>query len=250
MLNYGRTRIIVADDAADLGRRAASMVAELMRELLRREDEIRMIFAAAESQNTFFDALARQRELDWGRVVCFNMDDFWEPRMPREFTCGHHTRTHLYEKVRPRRFELVRFDAPDPDAEVARYAKRIRDAGPFHILCQGIGRSGHLALNEPGSTDLHDPQLVRLVDLVEESKRQLREDPHFGGLGYVPEKGITMTVPSLMAAAHRFTMAPYASKRPIMARLLATREPTAELPASVLLEHEGVLFVDHDSWPG
>lgn len=249
MTHYGQTSITVCRDEQDLGARAAAAVAAKMRELLVDRDEIRIIFAAGESQNTFLAALRTQPDLDWGRVVCFNMDDFWDPRMPEQFTCGHQTRTQLYERVRPKQFHLVRFNAADPAAEARRFAALLSSAGEIHILCQGIGTSGHLALNEPAATDFADRELVRVVDLAEQSKRQLRDDPNFQGLGYIPEKGITMTIPALFAAPHRFTMVPLALKREILTRVLAVTEPTTDLPATILYRSPGVLYVDRNSCP-
>ncbi len=248
-LRYGKTRIVVCDDEYDLGHQAAAAVAAAMRRRLTRRAEIRMIFAAGESQATFLDALAREPGLDWKRVVCFNMDDFWDPRMPERYTCGRQTRVQLYEKVRPRRFELVRFNAPDPAAEARRFERLLKAAGPVDILCQGIGTSGHLALNEPGQTDFKDARWAKVVDVAEQSKRQLRADPNFAALGYIPEKGITLTIPALMSARHIFTMVPLALKRPILARVLSAPRPTPDLPATVIRRYPGLLFVDRNSCP-
>ena len=117
------------------------------------------------------------------------------------------------------------------------------------VICQGIGTSGHLAFNEPGRTDFDDKALVRVVQIAPESKKQLIEDPNFKALGYIPEKGITLTIPALLAAAHRFTFVPLRLKRPILSRVLATPVPTPELPATILSEFEGTMFVDRDSCP-
>jgi glucosamine-6-phosphate deaminase len=249
MLHYGQTRIVICKDEHDLGARAASAVSAVMRELLASGQEIRMVFAAGESQTTFLAALCRQPGIDWQRVVCFNMDDFWDPRMPEQFTCGCQTRTQLYDKVRPRQFHLVGFNAPDAEAEARRFAGLLAQAGPIHILCQGIGTSGHLALNEPGATDFEDPEMVRVVDLVEQSKRQLLADPNFKDLGYIPHQGITMTIPALLAAAHVFTMVPLGLKRDILTRLLAHAAPTSDLPATILSRYPGELYVDRNSCP-
>ena len=248
-MHYGQTTIVLCRDEHDLGARAAAAVAATMRELLAAREEIRMIFAAGESQITFLAALARQPDVDWQRVICFNMDDFWDPRMPEQYTCGHQTRTQLYEQVRPKQFHLVRFNAPDPEAEARRFAGLLAGAGEVHILCQGIGTSGHLALNEPGATDFADRELVRVVDLAEQSKRQLRADPNFQGLGYIPEKGITMTIPAMLAAPHRFTIVPLGLKREILTHMVAQAGPTTDLPATILHRTSGLLFVDRNSCP-
>lgn len=179
-----------------------------MRNLLKTEPQIVAIFAAGESQMTFLDALAIEPGIEWSRVVCFNMDDFWEPKMPAEFSCVHVAHKLLYDKVKPKRVDYPRFDAPDPHAEAKRFAEVLRNAGTVHVMCIGIGTSGHLGLNEPGQSDLRDAETVRVVDVAETSKKQLRTDPNFAGLGYVPDKGITMSLPALMDARHIFTMVP------------------------------------------
>jgi len=246
---YGLTRIVVCDNAADLGMHAANEVATVMRRLLEKREGIRMIFAAGESQITFLDALAREPDVDWRRVTCFNMDDFWDPRMPEQFSCGYQTRRQLYDIVRPKAFHLVRFDAPDAEAEAMRFERLMRDHMPFDILCQGIGTSGHLALNEPGDARFDDDRLVRVVDIAEQSKRQLRDDPNFRGLGYIPERGITMTIPAILAAGHIFTMVPLGLKRAIVTRVLDEPEPVTDCPATILSTVPGTLFLDRDSCP-
>lgn len=245
---YGSTEIVICDDNADLGRRSAAEVAAVLRQRLAGQAEVRMVLAAGESQSSFLAALAVQPGISWDRVVCFNIDDFWDVRMPERFSCGAQTTRELYAAVRPKAVHLVRCNAADPEAECERFAALLR-AGPLDILCQGIGTSGHLALNEPDQCSFTDPRWVRLVGLVAQSKRQLIADPNFASLGYIPEQGITMTIPAIFSARRVFTIVPLALKKPILTRLAATLQPTTALPASILREHPGRLFVDRDSCP-
>ena len=248
-MKYGMTDVVVCDDEHDLGRRAAADVAACLRELLGAQDEVRVIFAGGESQMTFQNALVDEPDVDWSRVVCFNMDDFWEPRMPAEFAVSNQTRTFVYDKVKPRAVHVVDFAAEDPESEAQRYEDILRATGRMDILTQGIGRSGHLAFNEPGQTRFDDERWVRVVQLTAESEQQLLEDPNFMGLGYVPKKGITMTIPALMSARHIFTMVPLASKCPIMRRVLAAEAATEEIPATVIRDFGGTLYLDKNSCP-
>lgn len=195
------------------------------------------------------NALAQEKHIDWQRVVCFNMDDFYEPKIPEACTCGHQTRTRLYDKVHPRRAYLVGYNAPDPQVEARRFEALLRAEGQPDILCQGIGTSGHLALNEPGDTDFADTAWVRVIRLAEQSKFQLAADPNFQALGYIPAIGITMTIPALLSARSVYTMVPLGLKRPILEKLAALQAPTTELPASILLHNPGTLYVDRNSCP-
>ena len=248
MANYGKCVVVVADDASDLGRRAAAAVAATLRQFLKEQAEAVVIFAAAESQVTFLDALAVEPDIEWHRVVCFNMDDLWSPGMPKECTCGNLTVKHLYEKVKPKRYELIHYDAPDAEAEAQRFEALLR-AAPVDITCQGIGTSGHIALCEPDQIDFGSSRWVEVADLVEQSKLQLLADPNFNAAGVIPDKGITMTLPALLSARSIFTIVPYATKKPILTRVLGTPVPTTSLPASILRWHEGTLYVDRDSCP-
>lgn len=245
---YGKTRIIICQDNADLGRRSAMLVAAKLREISAQKKVVRAVFAAGESQSSFLTALSLETGIPWNRIDCFNIDDFWDTRMPREFTCGFQTSIQLYDKVNPRSVNLVKYNTSDPEAEIQRFSNLIREQ-PIDVLSQGIGTSGHLALNEPEISNFNDPMWVRLVDVADQSKRQLREDPNFKALGYIPDKGITLTIPAILSAMHCITIVPLALKKPILTMLAKLREPIKELPASVLLQKDGDLFVDNDSCP-
>lgn len=240
---------MLCKDAGDLGKQAASDISNEIRDLLSKKEEIRMIFAAGESQMTFLDALSKEKNIDWKRIVCFNMDDFYDTKMPEEYTCGYQTKRQLYDQVNPKSIYLVGYNAPDPDKEARRFEAILQEQEEFDILCQGIGTSGHLALNEPFDTRFDDKALVRVVNLAEQSRKQLGDDPNFKSLGYIPAKGITMTIPFLMSARKIYTMVPLALKRPILERLFNLSAPTTDLPASILLQFDSILYIDRNSCP-
>ena len=81
-MHYGRTQVVICEDEFDLGQRASSAVAQQMRNMLDREQ----VLAAGESQITFLDALSNERDIQWSRVVCSHMDEFWDPNIPEQFT--------------------------------------------------------------------------------------------------------------------------------------------------------------------
>ena len=245
---YGRTEIVLCDDADDLGKKSADAVAKTMRGLLAEKKGLRLVLAAGESQSTFLNALACENGIDWSRIECFNIDDFWDVRMQEKFTCGYQTAKELYNKINAGAVNLVRFDAVDPEAECLRFEKLLREK-PIDILCQGIGTSGHLALNEPFDADFNDEKWVRLVNVAGQSKKQLMADPNFKALGYIPEKGITMTIPAILSAKYCYTMVPLKLKKEILTKLSNINNATETLPASILLNRDGVLFADRDSCP-
>ena len=248
-MRFGKTELVVCESYQALGVQAARDVSATLRKLLECQPEVRIIFAAAESQATFLDALALEPGIAWSRVVCFSMDEFWGPHLPEAVTCFHQLQRQLYGKVRPKAWFAPRFNAPSVDVEASVFASTFEAHQPIDILCQGIGRSGHLALNEPGTTRFDDPRTVRVVEVCEESIRQLRDDPHFRDAADELKKGITLTIPALMSARNIFTMVPLATKRPILEQILALPEASESLPASIIRNYPGRLYLDRDSCP-
>ena len=248
MMNYGKQELVVCESYEDAGRRMAEDVAALMRSLLANRDEIRMVLAAGESQTTFLEALAQQPDLTWDRVVCINIDDLWDPRMDVTHSCGHQTVTQLYSKVHPKAYHLVNCNAPDIEAEAKRFKDVYESLCPFDIQCSGIGTSGHLALNEPGITSFSESKMVKIIDVAEQTKRQLMVDPNFKEAGYIPDKGITLTIPAIIGVNHLFHVVPLEIKRDILGRVLATTEPDENLPASILSSVPGRIYVEPASF--
>jgi glucosamine-6-phosphate deaminase len=215
--------------------------------LLARTPELNVVFAGAESQMTFHRALASRTDIPWNRIHAFAVDDFWSPGLPEACAVAAEPKRELYANVQPASVNVIDPCAADADAEARRYETLIR-AQPPHIACIGIGCSGHLALNEPGDTDFHDPRWVRVVDVCEASKRQLEADPNFMRLPAIPERGITMTVPAILEAEHILVLVPYAIKAPIVKRFFES-PVTPTLPATVLKQHPGArLYLDQDSF--
>jgi glucosamine-6-phosphate deaminase len=248
-MNYGKTKVRVYKDQFELGRKAAEHFASLVNEGLKEKEELAVILAAGESQMTFLDALTQRSDIPWNRLNCFNLDDFWDPHIPESVTCGFQTKTSLYDKVHPKSVHLVRYNAADPEAEADRFEMLLRQHSPFEIVCQGIGTSGHLALNEPGHTKFDDDRWVRIVSVAAQSKKQLMNDPNFKAYGRIPDKGITMTLPALMSGRHILTIVPLALKRPILTQVLETTPSNENLPATILQDYEGILFLDRNSCP-
>lgn len=105
-------------------------------------------------------------------------------------------------------------------------------------------------MREPGQIDFGLNRWVAVVDLVEESKRQLIDDPNFNELGYIPDQGITIILPAILSASHIFTMVLLGFKKSnLPTRVLLTEVPHTSLPATIIRWHGGTLFCDRNLCP-
>ena len=81
------------------------------------------------------------------------------------------------------------------DAQCAAYEAKIRAAGGIDLQILGIGRTGHIGFNEPGS---RRRSLTRLVTLDPLTRRDAAGD--FGGDEHTPRFALTMGVRTILAA--------------------------------------------------
>ena len=230
---------------AEMGADAARHVSETIRALLREKETVRMIFAAAPSQNEFLAALAADRSIDFSRVVAFHMDEYVALAKDAPQGFGNFLRERLFSLVPFRAVHYIDGNASDIPAECARYGALLKDGAD--IVCMGIGENGHIAFNDPHAADFSDPEPVKRVMLDEVCRMQQVHDGCFKTLDDVPRSALTLTVPTLMNARYHFCMVPAASKAEAVYRTVYGPVGAACPATSLRLCPNAVLYVDADS---
>ncbi|WP_035615450.1 glucosamine-6-phosphate deaminase [Haloferula sp. BvORR071] len=239
-------KVALFEDRESLGAAAAVKTAAAIRRLQETQPTVRMIFAAAPSQNEFLDALIRESGIDWQRVHAFHMDEYvgLADDAPQRF--GNFLDTRLFRKLPFGAVHYIDGNAADPQAECHRYASLLREQ-PVDITCMGIGENCHIAFNDPHVADFQDPELVKLVELDETSRHQQVHDGCFATLDQVPKLAITLTIPALVAAPEISCMVPAAHKAEAVRHTLQD-EISEEYPSTILRRHaKAELFIDQDS---
>ena len=131
--------------------------------------------------------------------------------------------------VPPERWLGFRGDAPDAPAECRRVAAALAEAGPIDLCILGLGRNGHLALNEPA--DSFNPFChVATLDA------QSRAHPMLSETAVPVSMGLTLGLGDILRARRILLLVSGSAKRAPLARL-AERRVTPELPASFLWLH-------------
>ena len=241
-----KLRVKIFKDRRALGQAAGEAVAEKMREILRIQKELFVVFAAAPSQNEFLEELNKSPGVDWKRVTAFHLDEYvgLPDTAPQNF--GQYLRKQLFDKVRPGKVHYLNGMAEDPEAECDRYAALLKDH-PLDIACIGIGENGHLAFNDPPVADFNDPKRVKVVELDLTSRQQQVNDGCFQTLEEVPKKAMSLTLPTIFSAKFIYCIVPGSTKAEAVKKTLEGPITTA-CPATILRRHENaILFLDQDS---
>lgn len=234
------------DTRRDMGLSAAADVRNCIVELLKTQDTVRMIFAAAPSQNEFLEALRNDPAIDFSRIIAFHMDEYvgLDGNAPQGF--GNFLRDRLFGLAPFKEVYYLNGNADDIDAECARYTALLQEK-PVDIVCMGIGENGHVAFNDPPVADFKDPAAVKVVKLDEVCRMQQVHDGCFASLDLVPTHALTLTVPTLAGARFHFCMVPAATKAEAVYKTVYGPIGEACPATSLRLCPHAILYVDRDS---
>lgn len=229
----------VLSSREELGRVAGEEIENKIVELLASKQEIRMIFAAAPSQNETLEYLVQSKRIEWNRIVGFNLDEYIGLGEGAPQLFASYLNEKLFNRVRFKNVFLLN-GSGNIQEELSRYETLLSQA-PVDIVCLGIGENGHIAFNDPSIADFEDPLVVKLVKLDMESRLQQVHDGCFEKLSDVPTKALTLTIPTIMNADALFCMVPGSNKKEAVFHTLNS-SITREWPATILRNHPDCKF--------
>ncbi|TXK26313.1 glucosamine-6-phosphate deaminase [Pontibacter qinzhouensis] len=185
--------------------------------------------------------LHREEALSFKNVVTFNLDEYY----PMLATAQQSYVTFMHENLF-NHIDIARNNIHIPDGTLPLeelhaycmvYERKIEQLGGLDLQILGIGRTGHIGFNEPGSAPNSGTRLVTLNDLT---RRDASRD--FGGKENVPTKAITMGIGTIFKAREIILMAWNGKKAPIIKKAVEG-EISSEVPATYLQLSDNVEFV-------
>ena len=185
--------------------------------------------------------LHREERLSFANVITFNLDEYRGLSADHPQSYHHFMRVHLFDHVDLPATGIHLPDGTVPNAEVDAhcrdYEEKIRAAGGIDFQILGIGRTGHIGFNEPGSARRSRTRMVTLDPLT---RRDAAGD--FGGEERTPRYAITMGVRTILEARRILLMA-WGQHKAGVVRAALEGELTPQVTASFLQEHDQARFV-------
>jgi glucosamine-6-phosphate deaminase len=171
---------------------------------------------------------SRQGTVDWSRVRTFGLDEYYD--VDDSVSFAGYLETNLYCNTNlPATSRFNPLLANNYDA-------LIRQAGELDLTILGIGKNGHIAFNEPG-TSLHS--WTHSIFLTESTREANAE---FFKHGQIPTRAVTVGIQTILASKRIILMVSGAQKKEILVRSL--KGPINEaVPASFLQLHKNVLVM-------
>ena len=240
-----KLHVKIYDSRQQMGEAAAAEAGAYLRQLLYSQEEVRVVFAAAPSQNEFLSALCRESGIDWRRVHALHMDEYvgLPSDAPQGF--GNFLRRAIFDKLPFGKVDYIGSEG-DPGQLMARY-DAILSEKKVDVVFMGIGENGHIAFNDPHVADFNDPLRIKKVDLDLKCRTQQVHDGCFARLEEVPKYALTLTVPALAAAPRLFCIVPAPTKAEAV-KASVEGPVGAHCPATVMRLHpNATLYLDPDS---
>lgn len=230
--------IVILSDAAEVGRVAASVIAEIVR----RKPDGAIGLATGSSPLAIYAELARQAdagELDFSRLRGFALDEYvgLDYAHPESYHSVIDRTVTKPLRMDPALVAVPDGMAPDIPAACAAYEAAIEVAGGVDVQILGIGANGHIGFNEPTSSLASRTRIKTLTPKTREDNARF-----FDSLEQVPTHCVTQGLGTIMRAERIVLVAQ--GERKAEAIAAAVEGPvTASCPASILQHHEHVTVV-------
>lgn len=191
-----------------------------------------------------YEELVRMHQeegLSFANAVTFNLDEYW-PMQPNELqSYRRFMQEHLFNHIdiKPENIHVPDGTSVQEDVATrcADYERAIRDAGGVDLQLLGIGRTGHVGFNEPGSPK---ESRTRLITLDRVTRMDASSD--FFGERNVPRRAITMGVGSILDARKVLLLA-FGEHKAEIVKCAVEGPISPAVAASFLQEHRDARFV-------
>ncbi len=183
----------------------------------------------------------KEEGLSFKNVHTFNLDEYY-PMQPSSLqSYVRFMNELLFDHIDVPKSQINIPDGTLPKEKVAQFCRdyeaKIEQLGGIDLQVLGIGRTGHIGFNEPGSSE---KSLTRMITLDHITRLDAASD--FFGEENVPTKAITMGVGTIMKSRRIIMMAWGEGKAPVVNK--AVEGPvTDQIPSTFLQHHPNALVV-------
>lgn len=181
----------------------------------------------------------KKGEVDFSQITTVNLDEYVGMAPDNEQSYRHYMDTRFFI---PAGIDKARTYVPsgknDPEKELAVFKDKLYGDGHMtDIQLLGIGVTGHIGFNEPG-TMIAGPHIQKLDESTIKANAR-----YFENEADVPTEAFTMGLGDIMKAGKIVLLATGANKAAALRKLLLDDEVTADVPATVLKMHRDVTVV-------
>lgn len=241
---FERINTIIHENSQEASYYVAQEIISLVTQRQKERKKMVLGLATGSTPIKVYDYLVqahKEQGVSFSNVISFNLDEYFPMNAESIHSYVRFMREHLFDHLDIPAHQINIPDGQQNKESVRTYCQnyeqKIIDAGGIDIQILGIGRTGHIGFNEPGSSLKSKTRLVRLDRIT-----RLDAASDFFGKENVPSKAITMGVGTIMGAKRIILMAWGEGKANIIKQ--AVEGPIQEsVPATFLQNHQNCDFI-------
>jgi glucosamine-6-phosphate deaminase len=224
------------------------LVAQEIADLIRSKNDLNqpcvLGLATGSSPIKVYEELVRlhkEEGLSFANVVTFNLDEYYPMDKNNIQSYYYFMHEHLFNHVDipPENINVPKgkISSEDLYQYCIDYEMKIKNFGGLDFQLLGIGRTGHIGFNEPGS---HFNSRTRSITL--DHITRVDAAPSFLGIDNVPRTAITMGIGTVRSAKRIVLLAWGANKAEVLKKTIEG-DITSHVPATYLQEHDNTTFI-------
>lgn len=230
-------KLVKVSNYEEMSKKASDILFDVIKE---NEKPVIGLATGSTPEGTYMELIKKLNgsDVDQNNITTFNLDEYVGLDKDHEQSYSYYMHENFFNHVSipKENIHLLNGKAENAETEVKAYEQAIDEAG-LDVQLLGIGRNGHIAFNEPGTSF---DSLTHVVDLTPETVED--NSRFFDNLGDVPSKAFTMGLNSIMKAK-KIVILIYGENKKEALNALLSGEVTENNPASILNNHEDVTII-------
>ena len=235
---------VIFKDAKSASVVVAQEIAELIREKQHKNKNCILGLATGSSPIKVYDELIRMHNeegLSFSNVITFNLDEYYPMEKNNIQSYHYFMNENLFNHIDIPKENIHIPDGTIPQESIydfcIEYEKKIKEAGGLDFQILGIGRTGHIGFNEPGSHYNSGTRSITLDHIT-----RVDAAPAFLGIDNVPRKAITMGIGTIRNAKRIILLAWGINKAQVIKETIEG-EISSNVPATYLQNHNNTTFI-------
>lgn len=246
---YEKIHNVIFEDRNTASKQVAQEIADIIQINNKLQKKTVLGLATGSSPIKVYEELVKMYQedgLSFKNVISFNLDEYYGILSDDINSYHYFMNEYLFKHIDilPENVHIPEGNLPMGKIKDSciNYEQQISDAGGLDFQLLGIGRSGHIGFNEPGS---HKNSTTRLITLNHITR--VDAAPTFKGINNVPRKAVTMGIASIMKSK-RVVLLAWGEKKAEIIRETIEGTISSDVPATYLQSHPNASFVlDEDA---
>ena len=241
---YEKLHTVTFDNSQEASILIAREICDLVKSKQEKNKNCIIGFATGSSPTKVYQEIIRihnDESLSFNNVITFNLDEYFPIEKDDNNSYHNFMKENLFDHI-----DIPKENINIPSGDISEkditkfcsnYEKKIEKNGGLDIQLLGIGRTGHIGFNEPGS---HFNSITRLITLDHTTRFDASKS--FNGIENVPSKAITMGIRTIFNSK-RIIMMAWGIQKGLIVKKSVENNITSLIPTTYLQNHKNTTLV-------